>query len=78
MDISFCASCNRTTHSIRVGRAKHICGKCKKDKTLSDLLQREALNKYECEKCGEKFRLRGTLRNHRCSGFMWKREEKHD
>lgn len=35
--LSPCNNCNCMTKSIRKSRAKYICGKCKYDKTLSDI-----------------------------------------
>ena len=36
-DITPCPKCHCMTKSIRLGRAKYECGKCKADKSLSDV-----------------------------------------
>lgn len=41
MEISYCTHCHCTTKSIRISRAKCVCGKCKADKTLSDVYWQE-------------------------------------
>ena len=41
-EISPCPKCHCMTKSIRLGRAKYQCGKCKADKSLSDVFF------YEC------------------------------
>lgn len=46
-DISPCPKCNCMTKSIRLGRARYQCGKCKADKSLSDVYWYEATHKNE-------------------------------
>ena len=46
-ETSPCTNCNCMTKSIRQGRAKYICGKCGKDKSLSDFYYYEAIEKEE-------------------------------
>jgi len=41
-ELSPCSKCNCMTKSIREGRAKYRCGKCKADKSLSDVYFYEA------------------------------------
>jgi len=41
-DITPCMKCNCMTHSIRKSRVYWVCGKCKADKTLSDIFFYEA------------------------------------
>ena len=44
-DITYCPNCHCMTKSIVKSRAKWICGKCGRDKTLSDVFQYECLDK---------------------------------
>jgi hypothetical protein len=44
-DLTPCSACNCMTKSIRLGRCHLVCGKCKKDKTLSDVYFYEATKK---------------------------------
>ena len=46
-EISPCPKCNTMTKSIRQSRAKYYCGKCKADKSLSDVFFYEATHKKE-------------------------------
>ena len=39
--ITHCSGCESMTKSIRLGRAKYICGKCGYDKSLGDYYQHE-------------------------------------
>ena len=48
-NISPCPNCNCMTKSIRLGRAKYVCGKCKADKSLSDVYFYEAMQKVKSE-----------------------------
>jgi hypothetical protein len=41
-ELTPCSKCGCMTKSIRLGRAHYVCGKCKHDKTLSDLYFYEA------------------------------------
>lgn len=41
-NLSPCPKCNCMTRSVRLGRAKYECGKCKADKSLSDVYFYEA------------------------------------
>ena len=36
-ELSFCSNCHCMTNSIKKGRAKWICGKCKSDKSMSHI-----------------------------------------
>jgi len=45
LNISPCPKCYCMTHSIRLGRAKYQCGKCKADKSLSDVFFYEMLER---------------------------------
>ena len=44
-ELSLCSQCNCMTKSIRVKPFVFICGKCKHNKTLGDVLQYEAKNR---------------------------------
>ena len=44
-NITPCPKCNCMTKSIRLSRAKYICGKCKVDKSLSDVFYYEATHR---------------------------------
>ena len=44
-ELSICPKCNCMTKSIKDGRAKYHCGKCKADKSLSDVFWYEATQK---------------------------------
>lgn len=46
-EISPCPKCYCMTKSIRLGRAKYECGKCKADKSLSDYYFWEATHKED-------------------------------
>ncbi len=48
-DLSLCPGCGCMTKSIRLGRANYQCGKCKYDKSLSDVYYYEMIerNKHE-------------------------------
>ena len=41
-DISPCIKCHCMTKSIRMGRGNYRCGKCKADKSLSDVFYFES------------------------------------
>ena len=45
--ISPCPACKCMTKSIRLSRANYQCGKCKIDKTLSDVFFEETVIKNE-------------------------------
>jgi tRNA(Ile2) C34 agmatinyltransferase TiaS len=47
--LSLCPKCHCMTKSIVVNRANWRCGKCKADKTLSDVFFEEAVNKIKEE-----------------------------
>ena len=40
-NVTYCNNCFCMTKSIRKSRAKYVCGKCGRDKTLSDIYQYE-------------------------------------
>lgn len=44
-ELTPCMKCNCMTKSIRLGRANYQCGKCKADKSLSDVFYYDSLNK---------------------------------
>jgi len=44
-NITPCPHCYCMTKSIRKGRAKYICGKCRKDKSLSDVFYAEMVER---------------------------------
>jgi len=44
-EMSPCPKCKCMTKSIKLGRAKYQCGKCKADKSLSDVYWYEATQK---------------------------------
>jgi len=44
-ELSPCPKCGCMTKSIRLGRANYQCGKCKADKSLSDVFFYEATHK---------------------------------
>jgi hypothetical protein len=44
-ELSLCPKCFCMTKSIRLGRAKYQCGKCKVDKSLSDVYYYECMEK---------------------------------
>ena len=46
-ELSPCPKCNCMTKSVRLRRAKYVCGKCKADKSLSDVYYYEATHKEE-------------------------------
>lgn len=46
-ELSPCPKCHCMTKSIRKSRAKFLCGKCKYDKSLSDVFFEEAINRIE-------------------------------
>ena len=48
-EITPCPKCHCMTKSIRLGRANYQCGKCKADKTLSDVYYYEATSQIERE-----------------------------
>lgn len=49
-NISPCPECNCMTKSIRLRRASYQCGKCKADKSLSDVFYYEMIEKKSEEK----------------------------
>ncbi len=52
-EISPCPKCGCMTKSIRLGRARYQCGKCKADKSLSDVYFYEATHKNSDQSKGE-------------------------
>ena len=41
--ITYCTGCHCMTKSIRKGRGKYVCGKCKHDKSMSDVYYMECV-----------------------------------
>lgn len=63
--IRFCKDCERLFKPE--GKYTRYCEKCRslRFKSASHRINKEG--KYTCDKCGEKFRLKSTLCNHKCN-----------
>ena len=48
-ELSLCSKCGCITKSIRVSRANWRCGKCKYNKTLSDIYFNEAIDRMKIQ-----------------------------